>query len=84
MNGINLINLLEIVLEKLESKSKSEDIADLLMSLDFKTKAPSKEHDLLIEFSLAASPAEESGVTCMTLDHLKQFLSEYKQENTKL
>lgn len=78
---INL--LIEATIKTLKEVGKSEDISMLLSEVT--TDEASSINDFLIELSLTANPAEETGVGCYSIEHIENAYSEFKETgNTEL
>lgn len=77
----NITNsLLEAIILFLKETGKSEDVAALLMGIE--VDEPSLLHDFLIELSLTASPIEEEGLGCYSLDLIEKAYKEFKETGT--
>jgi hypothetical protein len=71
------IPLIKAVIKTLKELGKSEDISALLMAIEI--EEPGVFHDFLIELALTASPSEEIGVGCYSVEHLEKALSEIEE-----
>jgi|AntRauTorcE11897_2_1112592.scaffolds.fasta_scaffold03829_4 hypothetical protein len=77
MKDIESINFLEAVITVLDDINKSKDISSLLFEMDIKN-ADGILGDFVTELGLTASPEEEDGIGCYSLNHMKKALNEIK------
>ena len=78
MNDIKSIYFLQTVIDLLRNIEKSADIASLLIELDSEVNND-VFNNFVTELSLTASPDEEVGVGCYSLEHLQNALNEIKE-----
>lgn len=77
MTNHQLDPLLEAVIDFLKTNGKSADVSALLLTI--KVEEPSPLHDFLVELALTASPEEEEGVGCYSVEEIGVVFNEFKK-----
>jgi|GEM_PF-2290903 len=81
MKNIDAINFLESVIRLLSDIGKSKDVSSLLFEMDI-NKEDGLLNDFVTELGLTASPNEEVGVGCFSINHIEKALAEVRDTGT--